>query len=185
MIRMIFLGYIQHRWLWSVFGQSDRVAAELLLELSSAVELWVGLLCETFRAQSEQLLQAVDQPLVLLLQLHAALQIISVGPDSTQSTIQLSLQGRDRHYQDLNVFACSFPKHVTKIQQLAHLQLCGLVDDSSRQVVSVGLLQQGAHLLHLLLQRLLHLNQRLEDTHTHTHTHTHTLWQLKNFTTAF
>lgn len=112
----------------------------------------------------------MDQPLVLLLQLHAAPQIISVGPDSTQSTIQLTLQGGDRQYQDLNMFACSFPAHVTKTQQLAHLQLCGLVEDSSRQVVSVGLLQQGAHLLHLLLQRLLHLNHRLEEEHTHTHT---------------
>lgn len=111
----------------------------------------------------------MDQPLVLLLQLHAAPQIISEGPDSTQSTIQLTLQGRDGQYQDLNMFACSFPAHVTKIQQLAHLQLCGLVEDSSRQVVSVGLLQQEAHLLHLLLQRLLHLNHRLEEKHTHTH----------------
>lgn len=40
-----------------------------------------------------------------------------------------------------------------------YLQLCGLVDERGRQVVLV--LQQGAHLLHLLLQRLLHLNRSL------------------------
>lgn len=39
---------------------TDCVSAELLLELSSAPELCVRLLCEELRAQSEQLLKAVD-----------------------------------------------------------------------------------------------------------------------------
>lgn len=68
--------------------------AELLLELSSAVELCVRLPCEAFRAQSEQLLQAVDQPLVLLLQLRTALQLLTVGANTTQSTVQLPLHMR-------------------------------------------------------------------------------------------
>lgn len=54
-----------------------------------------------------------------------------------------------------------------------YLQLCGLVDERGRQVVLV--LQQGAHLLHLLLQRLLHLNRSLGNKHMYTN---------KNFTTT-
>lgn len=71
--------------------QTDRVTAVLLLELSSVVELCVRLLREAFRAQSEQLLQAVDQPLILLLQLHTALQLLAAGANTTQSTVQLAL----------------------------------------------------------------------------------------------
>lgn len=46
----------------------------------------------------------------------------------------------------------------------AYLQLCGLVDEGGWQVVLV--LQQEAHLLHLLLQGLLHLTHSLERKHT-------------------
>lgn len=71
--------------------QTDRMTAVLLLELSSVVELCVRLLCEAFGAQSEQLLQAVDQPLILLLQLHTALQLLTAGANTTQSTVQITL----------------------------------------------------------------------------------------------
>lgn len=50
---------------------------------------------------------------------------------------------------------------LTKYLTSMYLQLCGLVDERGRQVVLV--LQQGAHLLHLLLQRLLHLNRSLRN----------------------
>lgn len=73
------------------FPHTDHVTAVLLLELSSVVELCVRLLCEALRAQSEQLLQAVDQPLTLLLQLHAALQLLTAGANTTQSAVQLAL----------------------------------------------------------------------------------------------
>lgn len=52
------------------------------------------------------------------------------------------------------------------MQQLTYLQLCGLVNERGGQVLSVSLLQQRVHLLSLLLQRLLHLNHRLQNKHT-------------------
>lgn len=67
------------------------MAAVLLLELSPVMELRVRLPSEAFRAQSEQLLQAADQPLVLPLQLHAALHLVRVGANTTQSTVQVTL----------------------------------------------------------------------------------------------
>lgn len=51
--------------------------------------------------------------------------------------------------------------------QLTYLQLSSLVDERGRQVV-FSLIQQGAHLLHLLLQTLLHLNHSLENKHMST-----------------
>lgn len=68
------------------------MTAELLLELSSAPELSVRLLCcEALGSQSEQLLEAVDQPLILLLQLHTAPQLLTAGANTTQRRVQLLL----------------------------------------------------------------------------------------------
>lgn len=72
------------------------------------------------------------------------------------------------------LFLKTWPRH--EIYQPAYLQLCGLVEERGRQVVSVSLLQQGAHLLHLLLQRLLRLNRRLENTHAHSQRRRRTSW---------
>lgn len=74
------------------------MSAELLLELSSVAELRVRLLLgEAFGAQSEQLLQAADQPLVLLLQLRTDPQLLTAGTNSTQRTVQITLHIDERH----------------------------------------------------------------------------------------
>lgn len=70
---------------------TDSVSAELLLQLSSALQGRVRLLCEELRAQSEQLLEAVDQLLILPLQRRTAPQLLAAGADSTQSCVQLTL----------------------------------------------------------------------------------------------
>lgn len=67
------------------------MTAELLLELSSAPELCVRLLREASGAQSEQLPKALDQPLIVLLQLHTAPQLLTAGADTTERCVQLAL----------------------------------------------------------------------------------------------
>lgn len=103
---------LKTRWNWLHFTnqdpgrplnvpQTDRMAAVLLLELSPIAELSVRLLGEAFRAHSQQLLQAADQPLVLALQLHAALHLVRLGANATQSTVQLTLNvTEERRFQD-------------------------------------------------------------------------------------
>lgn len=71
--------------------QTDRVAAVLLLELSSVMELHLWLQGEPFRAQSEQLLQAADQALIKPLQLHGLPHLVRSSLNITKSTVQLTL----------------------------------------------------------------------------------------------
>lgn len=71
------------------------MSAELLLELSSALKPRPS--CEAFRAQREQLLEAVNQPFILLLQLHTAPQLLTARASTTQSSIQLTLHTGSTH----------------------------------------------------------------------------------------
>lgn len=82
-------------------SHTDRMTAELLLELNPALQLRVRLLLEAFRAQTEQLLQAEHQPLVVLLQLHAAPQLLAAGVNTSECTVQLTLHmEKDRQFED-------------------------------------------------------------------------------------
>ncbi|TNN39880.1 hypothetical protein EYF80_049952 [Liparis tanakae] len=71
------------------------VSGELLLQLGSAVQLVIGPPGQACGAQSQQPLQAVDQALVVALQLHADRELLAVRENATQRTVQLPLWAED------------------------------------------------------------------------------------------
>lgn len=71
---------------------AHHVTYHQLLQHRAAAKLHVWLQGEALGAEVEQLLQALDQPLQLLLLLHAALQFLTVTLNSTQHGLQLSLR---------------------------------------------------------------------------------------------
>lgn len=73
-------------------GIAHRVVVVLLLELHNVLHLQLGLLLQALGAQSEQLLQAVDEALVEPLQLLAAPHPLTLAADASQSAVQVVLQ---------------------------------------------------------------------------------------------
>lgn len=70
-------------------AQTDHVTGVLLPQTSSVAELHLRTRVQAVPPQSEQLLQAVNEPLVMMPQLHAAVLPVAMATRPSQRLVQL------------------------------------------------------------------------------------------------
>lgn len=83
-------------WWGTLPAQTDHVIAVPLRQTSPVAELLLRTRRQTLTSQSEQVLQAVDQPLVVVLKLSAALHLVAMAAYARLRLFQLPLNSQKR-----------------------------------------------------------------------------------------
>lgn len=118
--------------LLAVSARTDHVTGVLLPQTSSVAELHLGARVQAVAAQSEQLLQAANELLAMMLQVHAAVLLVATATHAIHRLVQLPLNSQNR--RPANVVA---PLDSPKVP--THLPLGHLRDGGGGQVTCAHL----------------------------------------------